>query len=151
MKWQCPTLPLLKHTLLFCVVWQIHWSLSSFSRPFSFFLFENRNAMRSNTNNLKRFLMRRKRRMINTRRRPRSRACCARRIFNNGGRSCSNVSDKLKALKNLIPANNVETVKAEQLFQQTADYIVLLRTQVVVLQELIELYGSSEKENAAVS
>ncbi|KDP27231.1 hypothetical protein JCGZ_19930 [Jatropha curcas] len=83
----------------------------------------------------------------------------AKRSTINGGRTCfskSKVSEKLEALKNLIPANNGETVKAEQLFQETADYIVLLRTQVFVLQRLIEFYGSTTQpdnniNNAAVS
>lgn len=34
-------------------------------------------------------------------------------------------------------------IKADQLFQETADYIVLLRTQISVLQKLVDLYGSS--------
>ncbi|KAK9924956.1 hypothetical protein M0R45_033297 [Rubus argutus] len=91
----------------------------------------------------------------------------ARRSFNNGGGGggckalkCSKVvSAKLETLKNLIPngkSSSTSTVQADKLFQDTADYIVLLRTQVVILQKLIEVYGSSstEKENntsAAVS
>ena len=58
----------------------------------------------------------------------------------------------MEALKNLIPAREGgEIVKADQLFQQTADYIVLLRTQVVVLQKLIDFYGSDETEKNVVS
>ncbi|XP_050228830.1 uncharacterized protein LOC126678020 [Mercurialis annua] len=60
--------------------------------------------------------------------------------------SSSKVSDKLEALKNLIPANNGDTVKPDQLFQETADYIVLLKTQVFVLQKLIQFYGSNAAE-----
>ncbi|PHU27513.1 hypothetical protein BC332_05845 [Capsicum chinense] len=41
---------------------------------------------------------------------------------------CTSVSEKLEALKQLIPANNGE-IKPDQLFEETADYIVLLRTQ----------------------
>ncbi|XP_019157028.1 PREDICTED: uncharacterized protein LOC109153629 [Ipomoea nil] len=52
------------------------------------------------------------------------------------------VSDKLEALKQLIPSHD-EEIKSDQLFQETADYIVLLRTQVLVLQKLIDIYGSS--------
>ncbi|XP_062029708.1 uncharacterized protein LOC133745616 [Rosa rugosa] len=90
----------------------------------------------------------------------------ARRSFNNGGEGggrkalkCSKVvSAKLETLKNLIPngkSSSASAVQADKLFQDTADYIVLLRTQVVILQKLIEVYGSSsiEKEdntNAAV-
>ncbi|KAH6802990.1 hypothetical protein C2S51_034436 [Perilla frutescens var. frutescens] len=55
------------------------------------------------------------------------------------------VSDKLEALKNLIPSGGDE-VKADQLFQETADYIVLLKTQVFVLQKLIDFYGSQSQE-----
>ncbi|KAI4346658.1 hypothetical protein L6164_007536 [Bauhinia variegata] len=59
------------------------------------------------------------------------------------------LSEKLEALKKLIPTQNGEILKADQLFEETADYIVLLRTRVVILQKLIEFYGnSSENENA---
>ncbi|KAL2523040.1 uncharacterized protein Fot_26968 [Forsythia ovata] len=56
------------------------------------------------------------------------------------------VSDKLEALKNLIPSENGE-MKPDLLFQETADYIVLLNTQVFVLQKLIDFYGSQPQEN----
>ncbi|KAF7803066.1 transcription factor UPBEAT1 [Senna tora] len=63
-----------------------------------------------------------------------------------GGKS--KLSDKLKALKELIPAQSGgKIVKADQLFQETADYIVLLRTRVVILQKLIELYGNGSENN----
>ncbi|KAM7516715.1 hypothetical protein LguiA_006298 [Lonicera macranthoides] len=67
-------------------------------------------------------------------------------------------SDKLEALKKLIPlpvvVNNNnndddddDDVKAtDQLFKQTADYILLLKTQVSILQGLVDFYeddGSS--------
>nr|XP_011467892.1 PREDICTED: uncharacterized protein LOC105352447 [Fragaria vesca subsp. vesca] len=96
-----------------------------------------------------------------SRRRLRStRGCCprsARRSFNNGGKGggrkavkCSKVvSAKLETLKNLIPngkSSSAGAVQADKLFQDTADYIVLLRTQVVILQKLIEVYGSSSTE-----
>ncbi|MCD7458956.1 hypothetical protein HAX54_039680 [Datura stramonium] len=58
----------------------------------------------------------------------------------------TSVSEKLEALKQLIPANNGE-IKADQLFKETADYIVLLRTQVFVLQKLVDFYGSSTDQN----
>ncbi|KAJ6734816.1 TRANSCRIPTION FACTOR IBH1-LIKE 1 [Salix purpurea] len=80
------------------------------------------------------------------RRRPHSGACKAQRSVCNGGlTSSSKVSDKLEALKNLIPAtsHNGEIVKPDQLFKETADYILLLKTQVVLLQGLVEFYGSS--------
>ncbi|KAG7548508.1 hypothetical protein ISN44_As12g036900 [Arabidopsis suecica] len=68
-------------------------------------------------------------------------------------------SEKLQALKSLLPpATTTEPSRqdayveedsgsgvTEQLFQETADYIVRLRTQVVVLQKLIEIYGSSDQ------
>ncbi|CAL0317167.1 unnamed protein product [Lupinus luteus] len=62
------------------------------------------------------------------------------------------LSQKLQLLNNLIPThNNGDIVKPDQLFQQTADYIVLLRTQVVILQKLIEFYGNNHvAENALV-
>ncbi|KAL4577310.1 hypothetical protein LXL04_013417 [Taraxacum kok-saghyz] len=64
----------------------------------------------------------------------------------------SSVSDKLEALKNLIPAQENDSPastttatasSADQLFQETADYILLLRTQVSILQKLVDFYGSS--------
>ncbi|QCD92681.1 uncharacterized protein LOC114181664 [Vigna unguiculata] len=60
------------------------------------------------------------------------------------------LSQKLEALKNLIPTTNTteeEAVKPDQLFKETADYIVLLRTRVVVLQKLIEYYGNDSTQN----
>lgn len=69
-------------------------------------------------------------------------------------------SEKLQALKSLLPPPSTTTEhsrqeadveedavsgETEQLFQETADYIVRLRTQVVVLQKLIEMYGSSDQ------
>ncbi|KAK7381254.1 hypothetical protein VNO78_33811 [Psophocarpus tetragonolobus] len=56
------------------------------------------------------------------------------------------LSQKLEALKNLIPTSHSgeEVVKPDQLFKETAEYIVLLRTRVVVLQKLIEYYGNSD-------
>ncbi|KAL1189604.1 hypothetical protein V5N11_030460 [Cardamine amara subsp. amara] len=83
------------------------------------------------------------------------------RIF----RNCCNIdgekfSEKLEALKSLLPPSvtaakqshqdaDVEedsrSGETEQLFQETADYIVRLRTQVVVLQKLIKIYGSSDQ------
>ncbi|KVI09071.1 hypothetical protein Ccrd_012550 [Cynara cardunculus var. scolymus] len=65
----------------------------------------------------------------------------------------SSVSDKLEALKNLIPAQEVDGAapsSADQLFQETADYILLLRTQVSVLQKLVDFYGSSSSSSSLV-
>ncbi|KAF3638465.1 UDP-glucoronosyl/UDP-glucosyl transferase family protein [Capsicum annuum] len=59
---------------------------------------------------------------------------------------CTSVSEKLEALRQLIPANNGE-IKPDQLFEETADYIVLLRTQVFVLQKLVDFYGSNNEQN----
>lgn len=76
------------------------------------------------------------------------------RVLTNG-----KVSDKLETLKNLIPCDNGDgdnhccddgTIKADQLFQKTADYIILLRTRVLILQSLIQLYGSSQEEDVLV-
>ncbi|XVF60660.1 hypothetical protein PTKIN_Ptkin08bG0066000 [Pterospermum kingtungense] len=57
------------------------------------------------------------------------------------------VSDKLEALKSLIPHHRAQNesdgmVKAEELFQETADYIIVLKAQVFVLQKLIEFYDN---------
>lgn len=64
------------------------------------------------------------------------------------------VSEKLTTLKNLIasPAGSEADVEggeiaAEELFRETADYILRLRAQVVVLQRLIQL--SSNKDGDA--
>ncbi|EPS73638.1 hypothetical protein M569_01121, partial [Genlisea aurea] len=53
----------------------------------------------------------------------------------------ASVSDKLEALRDLIPSRYPET-NPDRLFQETADYIVLLRRQVFVLQKLVDFYGS---------
>ncbi|MBA0750439.1 hypothetical protein Gogos_001850 [Gossypium gossypioides] len=60
------------------------------------------------------------------------------------------ISEKLAALKSLIPGNNVRNgsngiVKVEQLFQETADYIIVLKTQAVLLQKLIEFYDHGDE------
>ncbi|KAH6791211.1 hypothetical protein C2S51_006217 [Perilla frutescens var. frutescens] len=63
------------------------------------------------------------------------------------GTGCAtSVSGKLAALRNLIPSENADA-KPEQLFRETADYIVLLKTQVLVLQKLVDFYGSQSQEN----
>lgn len=60
------------------------------------------------------------------------------------------LSQKLKALKNLIPSQNEDEVKPDQLFKETADYIVFLRTRVLILQKLVEFYGNNNNENENV-
>ncbi|EOA17681.1 hypothetical protein CARUB_v10006050mg [Capsella rubella] len=81
-------------------------------------------------------------------------------------RSGEMFTEKLQALKSLLPhpppskttteksfqdadvkKDSGSVVETEQLFQETADYIVKLRTQVVVLQKLIEIYGSSSSSD----
>ncbi|KAL3376471.1 hypothetical protein AABB24_003081 [Solanum stoloniferum] len=61
------------------------------------------------------------------------------------------ISEKLEALKQLLPVNNDE-LKADQLFEETAGYIVLLRTQIFVLQKLLDFCddasGQSQHINA---
>nr|GEY43717.1 UDP-glycosyltransferase 83A1-like [Tanacetum cinerariifolium] len=50
------------------------------------------------------------------------------------------VSDKLEALKNLVPAQELDTssaTAADQLFKETADYILLLRTQLSPIGPLL--------------
>ncbi|KAF8399581.1 hypothetical protein HHK36_015448 [Tetracentron sinense] len=64
------------------------------------------------------------------------------RISFNGGRAGVEVGERLETLKNLIPPKNGE-MKADSLLNETANYIVLLRTQVDILQRLIEFYGSN--------
>ncbi|KAL7101004.1 hypothetical protein ACP275_08G030000 [Erythranthe tilingii] len=65
----------------------------------------------------------------------------------------ASVSDKLDALRNLVPSQNAEKIKPDNdLFEETADYIVLLKTQVLVLQKLVDLYGSkTPQENQAAA
>uniref|UniRef100_A0A2P2MXJ4 Uncharacterized protein MANES_02G054200 n=1 Tax=Rhizophora mucronata TaxID=61149 RepID=A0A2P2MXJ4_RHIMU len=94
---------------------------------------------------LKRTPRRRATTSSSSRRRQHVRTCGAKTKKNGkgGNTSSSRVSDKLETLRNLISAQNGDIVKADQLFQETADYIVLLRTQVFVLQRLIEFYGPS--------
>ncbi|ESQ47106.1 hypothetical protein EUTSA_v10027993mg [Eutrema salsugineum] len=81
------------------------------------------------------------------------RNCCG-----NGGEK---FSEKLQALKSLLPPStttektteqnvhveeeSLDGGETEQLFQETADYIVRLRNQVLVLQKLIKIYGSSDE------
>lgn len=62
--------------------------------------------------------------------------------------STSNLSGKLEALKRLIPSQNFgESVKPDELFQETANYIVSLRTRVLILQNLIQFYGTCSSRN----
>lgn len=87
--------------------------------------------------------MRRNRRRLQSRR---NRVCKpvkkSTRIISNNSAAATLISDKLEALKSLIPAHiDGEDIKADELFQETADYIVLLRTQILVLQKLITFYA----------
>ncbi|CAA0828373.1 Unknown protein [Striga hermonthica] len=56
------------------------------------------------------------------------------------------VSDKLETLRNLIRSQDAGE-NPDQLFQEAADYIVLLKTQVIVLQKLVGFYGAQPQEN----
>ncbi|XP_057771164.1 transcription factor UPBEAT1 [Salvia miltiorrhiza] len=91
-----------------------------------------------------------KRRLSNSSRRLRKRQLCPRSSTHIGGAAAaaaaSSVSGKLAALRNLIPSAIADT-KPDQLFRETADYIVLLETQVLVLQKLVDFYGSQSQEN----
>ncbi|CAK8533428.1 unnamed protein product [Lathyrus sativus] len=60
------------------------------------------------------------------------------------------LSLKLKALKNLIPSHNGDEVKTDELFKETADYIVFLRTRVFILQKLVEIYGNNNENQIDV-
>lgn len=74
-------------------------------------------------------------------------------------RRCSiEVAEKLESLRNLIPQGRggggdeeVGKPATDRLFQETADYILRLRAQVVVLQRLIQRYGSDSSQTDAVS
>ncbi|KAK1383538.1 transcription factor UPBEAT1 [Heracleum sosnowskyi] len=58
------------------------------------------------------------------------------------------VTRKLDALKSIIPTQNGDDeVKADLLFKETADYILLLRTQVSILQKLVDFYGEAANRN----
>ncbi|GFY84873.1 hypothetical protein Acr_03g0016470 [Actinidia rufa] len=63
------------------------------------------------------------------------------------GDPCASLSDKLEALKSLIPATDGER-NPDELFQETADYIVLLKTQILILQRLVDFYASNQNQNA---
>lgn len=113
-------------------------------------------------NPLRNYLRRRtKRSLTDSRRRSHRRHCPALRS-NNGSRRdttptspCgSDVSAKLDALQTLIPPqSNAQPRQTDQLFKETADYIVLLKTRVVILQKLVEFFGSActDSQNAVVS
>ncbi|ERM99947.1 hypothetical protein AMTRI_Chr10g400 [Amborella trichopoda] len=50
------------------------------------------------------------------------------------------VEKKLVALQRLLPAG--KSMKGDRIFEETAEYIVLLRTQVQILQKLVDLYSN---------
>ncbi|KAL7141070.1 hypothetical protein ABFS83_08G029800 [Erythranthe nasuta] len=81
------------------------------------------------------------------------RVLCSRRRRSSHIGGGASVSEKLDALRNLVPSQNAEMIKPDQdLFEETADYIVLLKTQVLVLQKLVDLYGSNTpQENQAAA
>ncbi|AEE77575.1 hypothetical protein AtNW77_Chr3g0190621 [Arabidopsis thaliana] len=73
--------------------------------------------------------------------------CCG-NGSSDGGKT---VMEKLLALKSLLPPPvNVGGGETEELFQETAEYIVKLRTQVVVLKKLIEIYDNSSDQKKDV-
>ncbi|XP_031492779.1 uncharacterized protein LOC116259218 [Nymphaea colorata] len=59
-----------------------------------------------------------------------------------GGSDRGSISAKLVALQGLVAAGG--RMKVETLFQETAKYILCLRTQVQILQRLVELYGGDD-------
>lgn len=80
---------------------------------------------------------------VPTRRKPNKRQKTKTAAFKGGSSStAAAVSVKLAALKSLLPRQNDDVVNADTLFQQTADYIMVLRTQVSILQQLVDFYGS---------
>ncbi|XP_019057284.1 PREDICTED: uncharacterized protein LOC109116393 [Tarenaya hassleriana] len=59
------------------------------------------------------------------------------------------LSEKLRALKRLLPRATADVVVDDggataELFRETADYIIRLRKQVLALQKLVEIYGSDD-------
>ncbi|KAG7559251.1 hypothetical protein ISN45_Aa05g008490 [Arabidopsis thaliana x Arabidopsis arenosa] len=73
--------------------------------------------------------------------------CCG----NGSGDGGKKVTEKLLALKSLLPPPaNVSGGETEELFKETADYIVRLRTQVMVLKKLIEIYDNSSDQKKEV-
>ncbi|XVF14379.1 hypothetical protein REPUB_Repub09cG0053800 [Reevesia pubescens] len=80
----------------------------------------------------------------------RARNIARKRVVQARGCSSKQASEKLEALRNLIPHHHhvrngsTEIANAEQLFQETADYIIVLKTQVFVLQKLIEFYDDDD-------
>ncbi|KAK4360718.1 hypothetical protein RND71_019670 [Anisodus tanguticus] len=62
----------------------------------------------------------------------------------------TNIVSERHSAQEKLSINN-DDVKGDQLFEETADYIVLLRTQVFVLQKLLDLYdnnsGQSQDDN----
>ena len=136
-----------------------HWSITQNQNnsvwPLFFFLWFSliSEAMRFYTRKIYRLSVQKARRR--RRRIPRRTisSICTRSCASRGPRSLKNMeaksdlSYKLEALEKLIPPQNGEIVKAEQLFKETADYIVLLKSRVVILQKLIEYYGNSNSEN----
>lgn len=54
------------------------------------------------------------------------------------------VEERLQILKELIHGEG--DMKADKIFQETADYIVFLRTQVHVLQRLVDFYDPKDKD-----
>ncbi|KAM7510130.1 hypothetical protein LguiB_009005 [Lonicera macranthoides] len=98
-----------------------------------------------------------KRTTMPSRRKPNSRRQLSRRHSNktastNGGgaSACSSVSDKLEALKSLLPAHTGGDIKADELFEETADYILMLRTQVSILQTMVDFYDHHQTDNVIV-
>lgn len=61
------------------------------------------------------------------------------------------MAERLDALKGLIPSMGDGNATADEIFEGAADYILLLRTRVQILQHLVELYGNNEENNALVS
>lgn len=67
-----------------------------------------------------------------------------------GASACSSVSDKLEALKSLLPAHTGGDIKADELFEETADYILMLRAQVSILQTMVDFYDDHQTDNVIV-
>ncbi|CAL9084267.1 hypothetical protein MUK42_31746 [Musa troglodytarum] len=60
------------------------------------------------------------------------------------------VAERLQTLRTLIPPKPdvvKEAAASDRLFKETADYILLLQTQVEVLKRLVDIYSPCTEEN----
>ncbi|XP_047310834.1 uncharacterized protein LOC124914351 [Impatiens glandulifera] len=91
--------------------------------------------------------------------------CSGAPILGRRGDCSAAISDKLTALKSLIPksiqtagesvkgspSSSSEQQQQSTLFQDTANYIVLLKSQVLLLQSLLDFYDTPSQPIAAAA